>query len=147
MWLSLKRFYRERSWQKRFDACGDVVTSLHNLVRREDVWWEQEFLQKEFPDDYLNEVSRQGEDGWRTLRRYADLGPLALPDEVSEEVKRFVIEYAKVSDLRDGTELQDAIEQCRAVSQTALRTIPSLAATALSITPRRTTPLKLPFFS
>ncbi|WP_156348971.1 hypothetical protein [Sphingomonas sp. Leaf230] len=83
MWLSLRRFYRERWWQRRFDGCAAVIESLHDQKRYSDILWGEEAEGKEYDADFKNAAAIRSGDGARLIRRYADLGSLALPDEVA----------------------------------------------------------------
>lgn len=131
--LALQRFYRERSWQKRFDACGDVVSALHELKRLEDLFWNEEFLKRDYRDEYREMALKRGEEGWHSLRRFADLGPLALPNDVSLALKEFVRKNTEFIETFDPNDRPDAIEATRNLIDDALKTIPDIAATALGL--------------
>ncbi len=83
MWLTLRRFYRERWWQRQFDGCSAVIEAIHDLKRHTDLEWDRVNLHRSFPEEFMRQASEKSVEAVRTLRRYADLGELALPSEVA----------------------------------------------------------------
>ncbi|MEN2747073.1 hypothetical protein [Sphingomonas sp. T9W2] len=132
-WLALARFYRERSWQKRFDSCADVISALHDLDRMEELWLNERMFDHEYLPEYRADIEKHGEQALRSLRRYADLGPLALPASVSAAVQAFMRDNTKAATVSEPSDFVPAIQLTRQLISDALETIPHLAATSLGL--------------
>jgi len=87
MVLSLRRYYRERWWQRRFDGCPAVIEAIHDLGRYTDIEYKEIFEGRTFDKKWKEAAGERYSEASRLLRRYSDLGPLALPPKVAALLK------------------------------------------------------------
>jgi hypothetical protein len=82
VWLSLRRFYAEKWWERKLDAYTAIIEALHRLA----------YPFNEFTDDVVGEVGGISEERkaevlkrfaetFADLRRQADVGRLVISDE------------------------------------------------------------------
>jgi hypothetical protein len=111
MWLSLKRFYKERWWQRRFDGCAAVIEAIHDMQRLSEIHWRETFLKSRYDEDWRKRASDRGADASRLLRRYADLGELALPLEVAKLLSSYVTETDRSREQSHPDSYEEMIEE------------------------------------
>jgi hypothetical protein len=67
--LSLRRFYREKWWERRLDAYTRVIEALHHMQRSLDVDWRREVEKTEFDEAYRKAFSERGQAGWAEIHK------------------------------------------------------------------------------
>ena len=126
MHLSLRRFYLERWWQRRFDAYSAILEALHDQHRYLDILRGEIFDGDRYLDGYRQNALTLSTDAGRLLRRYVDLGPLALSPEAVAALRAFLNTSdpdADIDDLviADLVKAEQAIRQISMLSMIDLR--------------------------
>jgi hypothetical protein len=95
--LSLRRFYREKWWERRLDAYTRVIEALHHMVRSLDLDWKHEVEKADYNEAYRKTLTEKAQAGWAEIRKAIDMGELLLSAEALAELDRIMKETDKFS--------------------------------------------------
>jgi len=79
--LSLRRFYREKWWERRLDAYIRVIEALHHMMRDLDASYKREIEGRDHESAHAKELSAKASAGWAEVRKTIDMGQLLLSPE------------------------------------------------------------------
>lgn len=114
--LALRRFYRERWWERRMDAYTKVIEALHNMKRDLTVNYraltESHTLAKEFEERFAKRHS----DAFDDIARLADVGVLLFSPQAVALLNTMLKETAEAGEIGDYFSYLDgslpAVEKC-----------------------------------
>lgn len=99
---ALKRFYKEKWWEKKLNAFLEVTENIYKIKRAEDYWLAKE-ESKIFKDDSFQQLSPEEEElrteyssGRKELTRISHLSSLTLSKKASMLLLAYISEYEKI---------------------------------------------------
>ena len=74
VWLSLRRFYREKWWEAKMRAYTDLIQALHHMKWDLEISLRSSQRGEEEETDYLKEWSAKHRAAWEEVRKQIDVG-------------------------------------------------------------------------
>lgn len=74
VWLSLRRFYREKWWEAKMSAYTDLIQALHHMKRDVEITIGAEERGEIEESDYRKEWSARQQAAWEEVRKQIDVG-------------------------------------------------------------------------
>lgn len=139
-WFSLGRFYRERWWEKKFEAYTSIINALHDMAQ--SITHEiEEYVEPVLPDDELfnrtpsqeraEQIRKQYNEKHKIardeLRRRTDIGEFIISPQAVILLRALWKDLAErgedyISDLEGGVKaVNDCLEQMRQLANDDLR--------------------------
>ena len=87
VWLSLRRFYREKWWEAKMRAYSDLIQALHHMKWDVEITIGAEERGEIEESDYRKEWSARQRAAWEEVRKQIDVGEF-LYSPTSVEVLR-----------------------------------------------------------
>lgn len=86
--LSLRKFYKERWWEKKVDTYSRIVDALHNYKNYNEQKLKIEMSHPNSGEE--KKLEKQWEDADAELQRAIDLGAFVISEEAEEIIKKFL---------------------------------------------------------
>jgi hypothetical protein len=124
--FALRRFYRERIWDRKAAAYTAIFEALHEMARWYDEHYEAEIEKYEMDQDESNELRDSYANASRTLAKRIAAETWILPQECTELVSRLVNIKYKFGDnwprhLETGSvAIQDTVNRLRSMARREL---------------------------
>jgi len=101
--LSLKRFYSEKRWERKFKVYEDIMTDLHHI--RDDANHQLMSLEKniEIPEDISIELKNKMLAATAELRKHIDIGSFVISEEAVSALHIFEYELNKSAEIEIST--------------------------------------------
>lgn len=106
--FALRRFRKERRWERKEEAYGRVLQSLAHLKDYLDVNYDAELLRKEIPEETKADLTAKARQARKEIKFAADLGGFLLSAEARDRIARFQSEDDAASNERSWFEHLDA---------------------------------------
>jgi hypothetical protein len=90
MWLALKRYYREKWWERKMAAYVAVIEALHHVQRDLDAEYKEEVEGARFNEQHRDGLRQKATTGWTDLRRNADVGEFLFSEETTKALQTFL---------------------------------------------------------
>ena len=125
VWLSLRRFYREKWWEAKMKAYSDLVQALHHMKRDLEISTTAELEGRKTDTDYHKSWHAKHMAAWEEVRRQIDVGEFLY----SPRSVRILQNLNKETESDDPNEiyyehlerLQVAVESCLPAIKAAAR--------------------------
>ncbi len=125
IWLSLRRFYREKWWEAKMRAYSDVIQALHHMKWDLEISLRAHEEGRDTDTDYHKAWSAKHSAAWEEIRKQTDVGeflfsPKAvellqmLSNEARHETNEGYFQYLE--------KIQVAVEKCLPAIKAAART-------------------------
>jgi len=79
--LALRRFYSEKSWERRSAAYSEIIKALHHLREHADTNLQFTLIAKDIPEEGDARLTKEMEAAIAQLRLHRDLGTFVICDE------------------------------------------------------------------
>ena len=101
--LALRRFYSEKSWEKKAEAYAAIFESLHYMKRAyaEDI--DAAMKERDVPEDRQKESEKKYREARDEIAKRIDIGNFILSDEAVAELFDFQRALARASDTNSWT--------------------------------------------
>lgn len=91
-WLALKKFYRERHWEKRLAAYSEIMNALHQIRLDAQRALNEELENRKIHTERRREIIEKRTDGLFSIRRAADIGELLISKKATLHLRSFLSE-------------------------------------------------------
>ena len=91
VWLSLRRFYREKWWEAKMRAYTDLIHALHDMKRDLEISIQSEMRGQDTDTDYHKKWEEKHRAAWDEIRKDIDIGEFLFSTgsvEILEELVR-----------------------------------------------------------
>ena len=124
VWLSLRRYYREKWWEAKMRAYTDVIQALHHMKRDLDISLAAEVQGRDAETEYHKQWQKRHQEAWDKIREQMDVGEF-LYSPMTVRIIQTLIREAK-SDPNESyferlEKLQAAVDRCLPAIKTAAR--------------------------
>jgi hypothetical protein len=125
VWLSLRRFYREKWWEAKMRAYTEVIQALHHMKWHLDISVRAEMQGRDTDTDYHKEWGAKHRAAWVEINKQVDIGEF-LYSPASVQLLQTLI-----NDTKSGPDdmyidhlirLQTAVNECLPKIKAAART-------------------------
>jgi hypothetical protein len=99
--LTLKRFYSEKWWERKWEAYSGLFDALHHVRNYYDHHWEFTLRGSELPPDTEKALGEKRGTGMAEIRRRIDIGTLVISEHATNVLRTFL------ADLDAGTRTTD----------------------------------------
>ena len=131
--LSLRRFYREKWWERRLDAYTRVIEALHHMVRSMDAGYAHELKERQYDSEERQRLSERAEAGWNEVRKATDMGELLLSAGALGSLKDLIDQTDKFS--LEAPSYFDYLEEALPLVRVHLKTFVVIAKKDLGLAP------------
>jgi hypothetical protein len=131
--LSLRRFYREKWWERRLDAYTRVIEALHHMLRSMEAGYSEELKERHYEPEQRKRLSERAEAGWNEVRKAADMGELLLSAAALGSLKDLIDQTDKFSE--EQPSYFDYLNESLPVVRVHLKTFVVVAKKDLGLTP------------
>ena len=129
VWLSLRRFYSEKWWEKKAEAYSTTLDALHYMKRFFDENLNAQMMHRGLPEDRNQDLNKKFHKAYDELKKRIDIGQFVLSDEAVAALSAFQTEYNKAKDAESLVEYFDeswgatehALKQMRAIARADLK--------------------------
>jgi hypothetical protein len=123
VWLSLRRFYREKWWEAKMRSYTDVIQALHNMKRDLEISIQAEQRGQDTETDYHKEWGAKHRVAWDEIRKQIDVGEFLFSSESLQILESLNAETkAHYETYYDHLEaFQAAVEKCLPEIKSAAR--------------------------
>ena len=95
--FALRRFRRERRWERRAEAYERVLTGLAHLKAYLDVKWDEEIMDKKVSAEAERNLQRRAAEATKEVNLAVDLGGFLLSEEARRRLRTFQKEDGEAS--------------------------------------------------
>jgi tetratricopeptide (TPR) repeat protein len=95
---SLKRFLKEKKWEKKFEAYSHIMEALHHLKRAQLLYLHDELQQHKFDEGKLAEVNFRYQQAKNELEKYIDIGRYYIIEEAIAALEKLYKVYEECID-------------------------------------------------
>lgn len=81
VWLSLRRFYREKWWEAKMRAYSDVIQSIHHMNRDVEISLRAISRGRDNETEYDREWAAKHRAAWEEIRKQIDIGEFLYSSE------------------------------------------------------------------
>jgi len=74
VWLSLRRFYREKWWEAKMRAYTDLIQALHHIKWDIEITIKAHMRGQDTDTEYFNQSGERHRAAWDEIRRQIDVG-------------------------------------------------------------------------
>lgn len=123
VWLSLRRYYREKWWEAKMRAYTDLIQALHHMKRDVEISIRAELTGGDTDTDFHKEWSAKHRAAWDEIRRQVDVGEF-LYSPASMQILQALLNDTKDRDEGYFAHLEDiqtAVEKCLPAVKAAAR--------------------------
>lgn len=106
--FALRRFRKERRWERRAEAYERVVTGLAHLKTYLDVKWDEELTDRKVSAEAEQELLRRASEARKEINLAVELGGFLLSGEARERLRTFQKEEREASNERSWFEHLDS---------------------------------------
>jgi len=124
VWLSLRRFYREKWWEAKMEAYTNVIQALHHMNRDLDISLRAEMRGDYTESDYRKEWSEKHRLAWDEIRRQIDVGEFLYSPKSMRILRALIKDSEHDPDYMYAEHLmtlQSAVETCMPAIKAAAR--------------------------
>jgi hypothetical protein len=123
VWLSLRRFYREKWWEAKMSAYTNVIEALHHMKRDLEISIDAEQCGRDTETDYHKEWNAKHRAAWDEIRKQIDVGEFLYSPESMQILQVLNAEtrgpFDTYYDHLEG--FQAAVEKCLPAIKSAAR--------------------------
>jgi hypothetical protein len=101
VWLSLRRFYSEKWWEKKAEAYAAILEALHYMKRAFDEDFDAMIVGREVPEERKKQLNDKYREAYDELMKRTDVEQYVLSDEAVTELLSFQKAYSKAKDTHD----------------------------------------------
>ena len=115
VWLSLRRFYREKWWEAKMRAYAEVIQSLHDMKRDLDVSIRAELKGRNTNTRFFKELDRKHRAAWDEIHKNINIGAfLYSPRSIAvlEELRDRSRSDPKETYLQHSQKVQKVVDKC-----------------------------------
>ena len=95
--FALRRFRKERRWERRAEAYERVLTGLAHLKAYLDVKWDEEMMDKKVSAEAERDLQRRAAEARKEVSLAVDLGGFLLSGEARKRLRTFQKEDGEAS--------------------------------------------------
>lgn len=115
VWLTLRRFYREKWWEAKMRAYTQIIQALHEMKWDLEISIDAEYDGRDTDNEYHKRWDTKHREAWEEIRKQADVGEF-LFSSASVKILRQLVSDAD-SDPNDNylehmERTQTAVEKC-----------------------------------
>lgn len=90
--LALKRFYAEKWWERKSTAYASIIEALHHVRNYADTNLTLEMLQRDLPEQGMQELTEKLRSAMGELRKQLDIGEFVLSEEAVTVMNKLMVD-------------------------------------------------------
>jgi len=126
---SLKRFLKEKKWEKKSEAYSRIMEALHHMKRIQLLYLDDELERKKIDKEKLAEINFHFQQARSELEKYIDIGLYYISDEAIFALEKLHSVHEECLDdwNNDGSDLFELYEKELKAVKDCLETIRAIA--------------------
>ena len=93
--LTLKRFRRQRLWEKKFTTYTEILDALFKIEIESRRSGGKELYNEQYKEGYLEQLKVDSRIAFRFLHKSAAIGKIVISTEAAEALEKFITETAE----------------------------------------------------